>query len=118
MILSSCSSVNQNKSTADWIAAYKNTAFISCISENVSSENEISSAVNRDIIGNSMLSKQADSLGKAFYQKIKPSVILDFNNGKVAINGCLEYYNSEELDRAAKEAYRNYKKSLMRNEIK
>lgn len=107
--LSACS-VQRKQDKEDWMNSYKRQVFISCIkSQNTSVlKNDISESINSELLGNTSYVKQADSLGNKFYKLIQPSKILDYNNNKALVNGCLEYYGSKQLDSIAKSAYKKY----------
>jgi hypothetical protein len=107
--LGACS-VQKKQQKADWINSYKRQVFISCLNvqNRELSKNDVSESINADILGNTYYLKQADSLGKGFYRLIRPSKILDHNNNRALVNGCLEYYESKQLDSMAKSAYKEY----------
>lgn len=93
----------------EWITAYKNTACIACMSEvQECNKNDISNAINFDLIGNTFYFKQADSLGKLYGLAIKPSPNMDYEGRKIITNSCLEFYNSKKLDSISQLAYKNY----------
>lgn len=106
-LFSSCA-MRQSQRRSNWINAYKNQVFISCVKEsnNQALVNDISESINFDIIGDTGAVNEADSLGRLFYRTIEPSVILDHQNKKAVYNFCLAYYQSKELDVAARKAYK------------
>jgi hypothetical protein len=117
-LLTSCSILHENNKRNDWKASFKNTVFIASIKShnqqtgNLEFANDISQAINFDIIGNKFAYNEADSIGKQFYLNIKPSIIQDFNQKKALYNECLFYYTSKELDIIAENSYRKYKKKF------
>lgn len=73
--------------------------------------NDISQAINFDVIGDKLYVEQSDSLGQAFNSLIKPAKILDYNGKRAIVNQCLAYYESKKLDSIAKHAYKKYLKA-------
>lgn len=52
---------------------------------------------------------EAHSIGKAFYQTIKPAPVFQEQGWKRVLGSVLEYYDSKKLDRMAKAAFKRYK---------
>lgn len=122
LILCGCHTIksnnNYNLNKEDWIFVYKNSVFISCLKSSISSngcvetyfKDDASEAINFDVIGDINIAAQTDSIGKQYYNRIKPSIVLDFNNKKAVVNECLAFYISSHLDSIAEREYKKYLK--------
>lgn len=113
-----CASQKRQPQKEAWTDTYKNIVAISAIKQakpQVDS-NDVSPAINFDLIGHDDFAKEADSLGKAFYRSILPPTIYKKEGLKAVLNQTLLYYKSKELDRLAKSAYKRYKEVQKRNQ--
>ena len=66
--------------------------------------NDISFSIYREIsnYGDDDVYKTIDSVSKKAASKIEPTQIADYNGKKPLLKGCIEYYNSMELDSLVK----------------
>lgn len=119
LFLAGCHSLKPKNTITEkdqWIIAYKNAVFISCISQSDHNvdvslpviKNDISTSICFDVLGDKEFSASADSVGRFFHTKIFPSPILDFGGGKAIINECLAYYESNLLDSIAHNEYKKF----------
>ncbi|PUZ28609.1 hypothetical protein DCC81_03755 [Chitinophaga parva] len=73
---------------------------------------DVSESLNTDLLGDYSMIRQADSLGRAYYQKIKPSPILDLQQKKLVIDQALEFYTSKSLDSIARVQFSTFQKNM------
>ena len=99
----------------EWTKAFKRSVFISAVKASYASNkiaitgNDLSEALNFEVIGNRKYLKIADSIGKRYSLLIKPSIIRDYDGKRAIINESLSYYDSKELDSLSGKYYSQYK---------
>lgn len=108
LFLSLVSCKSQQKQ--EWISAYKANVFCSCIENlDVQIKNDATPSLNFQIIGDFKVLTETDSLGKVYSDIIKERSIWykggDLEGYNNIINGCLEFYNSKELEKMALKKY-------------
>ncbi|MGN6398343.1 MAG: hypothetical protein ACTHMI_22415 [Mucilaginibacter sp.] len=95
--------VTQNK--RKWLKQY---ALCSCIKYSFKSDtaiaNDLSFSIYREISDYGYLAVYSgiDSLAKHAALAIKPSPIADYNHKKALLNGCINFYESTQLDSVVK----------------
>lgn len=102
----SCKSQQKN----DWKSAYKANVFCSCLKNSgVKIKNDASQSLNFQIIGDFKIIAETDSIGKQYAYIIKNRNIWykggDLEGYSNIINGCLEFYNSRELEVLSKKRF-------------
>src|SRR5690554_3100348 len=89
-----------------WVSAYKANVFCSCLKNlDVKIKNDASPSLNFQIIGDFNVIAETDSIGKMYSDIIKERNVWykggDLDGYNNIINGCLEFYNSKELQKIA-----------------
>ncbi|QEH40924.1 hypothetical protein [Chitinophaga sp. XS-30] len=110
-LLAGCATQRKQPEKEYWIPSYKQAIIISALKQAIPKVDSMDStpATTFDLIGDYRFKVEADSIGKAFYQTIKPAPVFREQGWKPVLKSVLEYYSSKELDRWAKAAYKRYK---------
>lgn len=103
LLLASCKSQTKN----DWKTAYKANVFCSCLKNSGAKiEKDASPSLNFQIIEDFKIIAETDSIGKRYSDIIKERNVWykggDLDGYSNIVNGCLEFYNSRELDALSK----------------
>lgn len=103
LLLASCKSQTKN----DWKTAYKANVFCSCLKNSGAKiEKDASPSLNFQIIEDFKIIAETDSIGKRYSDIIRERNVWykggDLDGYSNIVNGCLEFYNSRELDALSK----------------